>query len=436
MHKIIIALFALLLTAGCFREKHKSDYILPQLEDIVIYQINPRVFAENNSFNSIVLRIDSIKQLGANIIWLMPIYEIGQVKSINSPYCVKDYKSVNPELGTLNDFKNLISVCHQQNIGVIIDWVPNHTSWDHVWMSNKDWYSQDSLGNIISPPGTGWNDVADLNFDNQEMRLAMIDAMKYWVTEAGVDGFRCDAVDFVPADFLQQANDSLRNIPDKKLLLLAEGMRKDHFDSGFDLNYAWEFHNRMRDVYRNDSCASLLFTANDDEYKDIPIGKRKLRFSTNHDEAAKESPIQEWINERGSMSAFATILFFPGCPMIYSSQEVGYPFPINFFTHTQIDWSSNFKLKKEYENLLSIYNNYEVLRKGELKAYPDENILLFERISGYDKYLVVINVRNSEQKIKLPEDIANRPFKNLYTKRNLSLSEVLTLQPYEYLILK
>ena len=145
--------------------------------------------------------LDSIKALGTNVVWFMPIYPVGQIKTVNSPYCISDYKGVNPEFGTLEEFKSLVAQCHQKGMSVIVDWVANHTSWDSNWMEHKEWYTLDDKGEIVSPANTGWLDVADLNFDNQDMRLAMIDAMKYWVTEVGIDGFRCDAADFVPFAF-------------------------------------------------------------------------------------------------------------------------------------------------------------------------------------------------------------------------------------------
>ncbi|WP_165021561.1 alpha-amylase family glycosyl hydrolase [Dysgonomonas sp. ZJ279] len=435
MTKYLLSFCLLFTLLSCARQGQKT-YTLPQLDDVVIYQVNPRVFAEKESFNAIGLYLDSIKQLGANIIWFMPIHEIGKEKSVNSPYCVKDYKSVNSEFGTMEDFKKLITQCHDKEIGVIIDWVPNHTSWDNPWIKNTAWYTQDSIGNIISPAGTGWNDVADLNFNNQDMRLAMIDAMKYWIVEVGIDGFRCDAVDFVPADFLQQANDTLRSIPGHKLLMLAEGKREDHFDVGFDLNYAWDFMEAMRDVYLKDSCATALFSANEAEYKAIPKGKRKLRFSTNHDETQKQSPVEEFNSERGSMSAFLVSAYMPGCPMIYSSQEVGYPKAINFFRYTPVDWSANNRLRKEYERIFQIYNINEALRKGDLKTYPNQNILLFERYTDTEKVIVAINVRNAEQKMELPYDLSNKKFTNLFSGNSMTLGNTMILKPYEYLILK
>jgi len=437
MKKYILFPLFFLLLLGCSGgpgTQPKGSYELPELEDVVIYQVNPRVFTSDRTFRAVGFYLDSIKQLGANVVWFMPIHEIGKEKSVNSPYCVRDYKSVNSEFGTMQEFKELITQCHEKQLGVIIDWVPNHTAWDHPWIANKSWYTQNEQGEVIWPEGTGWRDVADLNYDNMEMRLAMIDAMKYWVTEIGIDGFRVDAVDYVPADFLKQANDTLLNIPDTRLLLLAEGKRPDHFESGYQLNYGWDFAQMMRRVYRRGESASSLFEAHEKEYAEIPAGKHKLRFSTNHDESAGKSAVQEWNGERGSMSAFVIAAFIPGCPMIYSSQEVGYPDKINFFYPTPVDWSMNNSLRKEYEWLMGIYNSNEAFRKGEMNTYPDDDILLFERTGDKQSYLIAVNVRDEQKSMKLPAVLSTKSFTNLYTGNKEKLSEEIRLNPYEYRI--
>ena len=218
--KIILAGIAVsMIAASCSYTENVNNnrYEVPAPEDVVMYQVNPRVFAAGNSFNAVAQHIDSIKALGTNVVWFMPIYPVGQINSVNSPYCISDYKGVNPEFGTLEEFKNVVSLCHNSGMSVIVDWVANHTSWDSKWIEHRDWYTQNEKGEIVHPANTGWLDVADLNFDNPQMRLTMIDAMKYWVTEVGIDGFRCDAADFVPFDFWKQCCDSLRAIPDHKL---------------------------------------------------------------------------------------------------------------------------------------------------------------------------------------------------------------------------
>lgn len=431
------------LAASCCNSSCTCEdgYEVPAPEDVVMYQVNPRVFAPEKSFNAVAEHIDSIKALGTNVVWFMPIYPVGQIKTVNSPYCISDYKGVNPEFGTLEEFKSLVSLCHKKGMSVIVDWVANHTSWDSNWMEHKEWYTLDEKGEIVSPANTGWLDVADLNFDNQDMRLAMIDAMKYWVTEVGIDGFRCDAADFVPFDFWKQCCDSLRAIPDHKLLLLAEGKRKDHFDAGFEMNYAWDYLAAVRSVFNGGrrgpaQPAHSLFAADSAEYAGVPEGCVKLRFTTNHDESDKMSPIREFGGERGSMAAFVASTYINGGALIYGSQEAGYPGRINFFRYVPVDWEANSDLNKEYTDLIRLYNEIPAIRKGEITAYPDENILAFQKSDCCDKVLVLVNVRHEDYTIKTPAEWAGKECTDLMTGAKLILGENIHLDPYGYIILK
>ena len=419
----------------------EGGYEVPAPEDVMMYQVNPRVFAPEKSFNAVAEHLDSIRALGTNVVWFMPIYPVGQIKTVNSPYCISDYKGVNPEFGTLEEFKSLVAKCHQKGMSVIVDWVANHTSWDSNWMEHKDWYTQDENGEIVSPANTGWLDVADLNFDNAEMRLAMIDAMKYWVTEVGIDGFRCDAADFVPFDFWKQCCDSLRAIPDHKLLLLAEGKRKDHFDAGFEMNYAWDYLEAVRRVFNGGrrgpvQPAHTLFAADSAEYAGVPEGCVKLRFTTNHDEYDKMSPIREFGGERGSMAAFVASTYLHGGALVYGSQEIGYPGRINFFRYVPMDWENCQELNNEYTKLLENYNAIPAIRKGEITAYPDENILAFQKSCADEAVLVLVNVRHEDYTIALPAEWSGRQCTDLMTGEAVKLGADIHLDPYAYIILK
>ena len=220
-----------------------DNFMVPEVADVVLYQVNPRVFAPSNSLQAVLARLDSIEDLGVNMLWIMPIYPIGLEKTKNSPYSVRDYKAVAPEFGTVDDLRALVESCHERGMGLILDWVANHTAWDNVWVTqHPDWYTKDSTGSIIYPPGTDWTDVADLNYDNKDMRAAMIDAMRFWVDSVGVDGFRCDVADEVPVDFWSEAISTLReSAKPRRLIMLAEGAKPETLGAGFDLNYAWEF---------------------------------------------------------------------------------------------------------------------------------------------------------------------------------------------------
>lgn len=438
---IFAGLMAAMLLASCGSNcTCEGGYEVPAPEDVVMYQVNPRVFAPEKSFNAVAEHLDSIKALGTNVVWFMPIYPVGQIRTVNSPYCISDYKGVNPEFGTLEEFKNVVARCHDRGMSVIIDWVANHTSWDNPWITeHSDWYTKDENGEIV-PPIKEWTDVADLNFDNQEMRLAMIDAMKYWASEVGVDGFRCDAADLVPFDFWKQCCDSLRAIPDHKLLLLAEGKRKDHFDAGFEMNYAWDYLEAVRRVFNPKRGpyvpASHLFEVDEDEYAGIPEGCVKLRFTTNHDESDKMSPVSEFGGERASMAAFVASAYLHGGALVYGSQEVAYPGRINFFHFVPVDWQARPDINKEYADLLALYNSVPAIRKGSITAYPDEHILAFQKSDGNDKVLVLVNVRHEDYTIDLPAEWAGKTCTDLMNGGKVMLTESITLTPYEYIILK
>ncbi len=196
-------------SAGCKKQTNVDPVAfgtpfagVPSTSDVVIYEVNMRAFSAEGNFKGVEARLDSIKALNVNVLWLMPIHSVGVLKSVGgmgSPYLVKDYKAVGAEYGTLADLQNLVIEAHRRNMAVIIDWVANHTSWDNAWITaHPEWYTKDASGNITIPAGTNWADVADLNFSNADMREAMIDAMKYWILIANIDGFRCDYADGVP----------------------------------------------------------------------------------------------------------------------------------------------------------------------------------------------------------------------------------------------
>ena len=446
-------LFTLLLTlvvavsfTGCKPSSSNNavpvsdNFMVPEVADVVLYQVNPRVFAPSNSLQAVLARLDSIEDLGVNMLWIMPIYPIGLEKTKNSPYSVRDYKAVAPEFGTVDDLRALVESCHERGMGLILDWVANHTAWDNVWVTqHPDWYTKDSTGSIIYPPGTDWTDVADLNYDNKDMRAAMIDAMRFWVDSVGVDGFRCDVADEVPVDFWSEAISTLReSAKPRRLIMLAEGAKPETLGAGFDLNYAWEFMRAIADVMKGDARVNKLIQADENEYKDLDRGKFKLRFTTNHDEANKESPVKLYGGERASMAAFVATTMLHGGMLIYGSQEVGYPEPINFFHYVPVNWNANPKLREEYKKLISIYNEHPALRSsGTIRAFDDDgnNILCIERVLNNDNVLVLVNVRDQAENIDVPRMWADKTVTDLVTGNEVNLGAKITLQPYQYLLL-
>jgi len=409
---------------------------VPDARDAVIYQVNMRCFSSTHNFQGVISRLDSIKNLGVSVIYLMPIYPVGVLKSVNSPYCVKDYKAVNAEFGTLTDLRALIDGAHGRGMSVILDWVANHTAWDNSWISNTSWYAQDAAGNIVSP--SGWTDVAQLNFKNTEMRKTMISAMKYWVYTANCDGFRCDYADGPPADFWKQAIDTLRNISTHKLLMLAEGTRADHFASGFNYTFGFRFYDQMKTVFSSNQPVSNFDNLNTSEYTGAGESNMVVRYITNHDVNSSDgTPLDLFGGNSGSMAAFVVAAYMKGVPMVYNGQEVGMPTKLVFpFTNQQINWSLNPGMVAEYKKIIAFRNNSVAIRRGTLVSYSNSNVCAFTKTSGTETVLVLSNLRNAATNFTLPAAVANTTWVDAFTGASVYLTTQVSLQPYSYVVLR
>jgi glycosidase len=409
---------------------------MPQVDDVVMYEVNLRAFSESGTLQGVIDRLDELKKLGVNVIWIMPIHPIGEIRSVNSPYSVKDYYAVSSEYGTLDDLRELTDKAHAADMAVIMDWVANHTSWDNEWIQNEDWYTRDNSGNIVHPPGTNWLDVADLNFDNQEMRLAMIDAMRYWVLEANIDGFRFDYADGVPFSFWKQSLDSLNAIPGRDLVYLAEGIRSDHIQAGFHLIWSWDFYFRMIDVY-NGSSANILYTTHMAEYSGFPPGRHRLRYTTNHDESAwNETPMVLFNGKEGALAASVATLFMGGVPLFYTGQEVGRQSRVPFFSRSPIDWSLNPDMLKAYHQMMEVYTDTDAARRGDIANCSTTDVVCFQRTLGDESMLVMVNIRNRETEFSIPSSLQNSSWINTLTRETFYTESSLTMDNYQYLILK
>jgi glycosidase len=413
---------------------------VPDPQKVVLYEVNIRAFSESGDFQGVTDKLDHIKSLGFNTIWLMPIHPVGQLRSaggLGSPYAVKDYLKVNPEFGDLEKLRALVQGAHERNMAVIIDWVANHTSWDNEWMSDVTWYTRDDKGVPIIPPGTNWQDVAELNFNNNDMRKAMIHAMKYWVMEANIDGFRCDAVDFVPSDFWKAALDELKSVPNRKLILLAEGGMQENFAAGFQMNYAWDFYNNIKQVYENNRSVNSIFTTHQDEYNKIPPGAIKLRYTSNHDLSAWEAtPIEVFGSKAGALSASVITIFISAAPLLYSSQEVGQEQKLPFFTKEPIQWSQNSDMVESFKKVFAIYNESGAFTAGTLQSFPNDDVAMFKRVQGSDEYLIVVNVRAVTKEVPLPAGLQNTAWTNKLSNEAVQFGTTLSIPAYGYLILK
>jgi len=378
----------------------------------VLYEVNIRQYTPEGTFKAFETHLPRLKELGVDILWIMPIHPISEKNrkgSLGSYYAVKDYKGINPEFGTLEDFKGLVNKAHEMGFKVIIDWVANHTGWDNQWITDhKDWYTQDSLGNVV-PPNPDWSDIADLNFDSQPMRRAMIDAMDYWVKETNIDGFRCDVAWGVPQDFWEAATASLDSI--KPVYMLAED--EDHpalLEKAFESNYAWRLHHILNEVAQGKKTAADIQKYYTDSVNKYAPGAFPMQFITNHDENSWQGTEYERMGE--AVKTFATLTFIiEGIPLLYSGQEAGLNKRLLFFEKDTINWS-NLEMQKYYQSLISLKKSNAALWNGTagapmvfVETSAPQNMLAFTREKDKNQVLAVFNLsaQSVEATIQMPQ---------------------------------
>ncbi len=373
--------------------------------DATIYEVNIRQFSKEGTFAAFQKELPRLKAMGVEILWLMPIHPIGMKNrkgSLGSYYAVRDYKAVNPEYGTKDDFKNLVNAVHQLGMKIIIDWVPNHTSPDAVWVDqgHKDWYTLDSTGNLQPTIGTDWWDVADLNYDSKEMRSAMIGSMKYWLTDFDIDGFRCDVADWVPVDFWKEARVELDKV--KNVFMLAEAENPAHHQVCFNMSYGWEFHSIMNKIAKGEKSAADIFTYFEKENKNFPANAYRMQFTSNHDENSWNGTEMERMGE--GRFAFAVLAgTINGMPLVYNGQETSLDKRLRFFEKDTIDWTK-MDMVDFYTKLLGLHKTNPALWNGAaggdltfLTTPENKEFIAYTRTNGENQVVVFINLSNKGQ---------------------------------------
>jgi glycosidase len=398
----------------------------PAPEDAVIYEINLQHFSKEGTINGAIRGLDAVKELGANVIYLMPIYPVGEFKSFGSQYCIRDYTSVNKKLGSIEDLRTLVRTAHQKNIAVIIDWVANHTSFDNPWLANEDWYLRDNAGNAISPPGTGWKDVAQLNYKNKDMQAAMISAMQYWVINAGVDGFRCDYADGPPIDFWKRAISSTRKVAKRDLFFLAESGTADLYKAGFDLISGFDFYNSLKQVYRENKSAKAI------EHQKNPGRRQDARYISNHDLVGSDGPLAKvFDNDRGAMAAFV-VACIEGTPIIYNTQE-GAPEKTKGVHAAEYTTE---QISPEYKKILALRNNSDAIKRGRLTSYSNDDVYVVKKDYGAESVLVICNLRNRKLSYPLAGVLSSMQWEDALSQKKKQLSAAIEIEPFGYFILK
>ncbi len=388
-------------------------------KNATIYQVNTRQFSEEGTFAAVERELPRLKALGVDILWLMPVHPIGvenRKGSLGSPYSVKDYYGVNPEFGTLDDLKSLVDAAHASGMYVILDWVANHTAWDNpLRTEHPDWYERDYKGDFRPTPWWDWSDIIDLDYSKPEVRRYMTDAMKYWVRDVGIDGYRCDVAGFVPIEFWNNLRGELDAI--KPVFMLAEWESRDLHARAFDMTYAWSWHEAVHDVVKGSAPMSKLFVYYSWNESAYPPEAYRMTYISNHDANAWEATQFEAFGD-GLEAAIVLSVTGEGVPLIYNGQEAGNEKRLEFFEKDPIEWRPHpigdlyrdlFALKKANTALWNGHHGARMIRAWN--SAPD-TVFSFVRANDEDKVFVAINFSNEPQTVTFTD----APFTGRYTE--------------------
>ena len=408
-----------------------------------VYEVNLRQYTAEGTFNSFAKELPRLKQMGVETLWFMPITPIAKKNmkgSLGSYYACSDYTEINPEFGTLDDFKKLVKQAHDMGFKVIIDWVANHTGWDHRWTKeHPEYYKKDSTGNFNI--ASGMDDIIELDYGNPALRKAMIDAMAFWVNEAGIDGFRCDLAFWVELDFWKEARTALEKT--RTLFWLGEfdALEKPEYMQVFDASYSWTWMHKTEEYYKGkselDSLKKVL------EQYDTAGGNNKIKlwFTTNHDENSWNGTEYEKYGEIAKALAIFSFTW-DGIPLIYSGQELPNMKRLKFFEKDVIEWNGKNTMEDFYHTLLTLKKNNPALRAGDSNAKTfifhtdhENNILAYLRQNKEKEVLVFLNLTNDAVKFTISGNKLAGNFKNIFAAQHsidLTLKTSFQLKGWEY----
>ncbi|MEM9302233.1 MAG: alpha-amylase family glycosyl hydrolase [Pseudomonadota bacterium] len=448
------AMALLVLLAGCAATPEPAATVNPyepkpyvQLEhpawsrDAVIYQLNTRQFSPEGTFNAAREQLPRIKALGADIIWLMPIHPIGEKNrkgTLGSPYSVKDFRAVNPEFGTLEDFRAFVDAAHDLGLYVIIDWVANHTAWDnHLATEHPDWYERDWAGNFRPTPWWDWSDIIDLDFSEPGVREYMTEALKYWVAEVGIDGFRCDVAGYVPLDFWENVRAELDAI--KPVFMLAEWETRDVHARAFDASYAWSWKNAMQGIAAGESDVGALFGYYSGNESAWPMDAYRMMYIANHDQNSWDGTMFEIY---GDVLEPAIVLSVTGegIPLIYNGQEAGNEKRLEFFEKDPIEWREHpigelyrqlFALKKANQ---ALWNGSAGARMVQVVNSAPSQVFSFVREKDGNAVFVVLNFSAEPQRVQFTDGPYAGAWTGYFSTASLTANADTTLElaPWSY----
>jgi 1,4-alpha-glucan branching enzyme len=408
-----------------------------------IYEVNIRQFTAEGTINAFRKHLPRLKEMEVDIIWIMPVQPIGKKNrkgSLGSYYSISNYKAVNPEFGSLSDFKSLVNDAQKLGMHVLLDWVANHTAWDNVWTkSNPEYYQKNEKNEFVIP--WDWSDVIALDYNNPEMRKSMIEAMEYWLIETGIDGFRCDMAGMVPVDFWNQARATLEKI--KPLFMLAEDEEVVALlDKAFDMNFTWEMHHLMNAVAKGEQKPSEIWWKYVTQKEKYPEDAIRMYFTSNHDENSHSGTAIERMGD--GAQAFAVLTYvLPGMPLTYSGQETATDKRLQFFEKDEINWTS-IPLHDFYKTLNLLKKENKALWNGTLgvdmidvNQGKNDHVFACYREKDGDKIIAVLNLTNDNQQLTLNDDYLAGKYRDVFSDEEYYPGKGYSfdLKPWEYILL-
>lgn len=406
-----------------------------------IYEVNLRQYGQAGTFAAFGNELQRLKDMGVEILWFMPITPISvrdRKGPLGSYYAVQNYRQVNPEYGTMQDWKALVDKAHGLGMKVITDWVPNHSGADHPWLqSHPDFYVRDSAGNFLSP--FDWTDVRKLNYANAALRDSMIASMKFWVTETGIDGFRCDVAAEVPDDFWKRCIDSLRAV--KHVFMLAEADKPELYAAGFDATYPWAVQSLLYGIQSGKTTIARLQAVIDSVDKLLPAGAMRMYFTVNHDENSWNGTEYERFGAGAKTFAVWTMTMHRSIPLIYSGQEEPNKRRLKFFEKDPIQWGK-YELAPFYKTFLGLRKNTPALATDasfkKLQTGRDNAVYAFLRQKDASKVLVLLNFSNKAQQFTITDDALAGQARTATgdAQVNFTNKQSFDLAPWEYLVYK
>lgn len=403
-------------------------------KNATIYEVNIRQHTPEGTFAAFEKDIPRLKSMGVDILWLMPIHPIGEINrkgGLGSHYSVKDYKAVNPAYGSMDDFKRMVRTAHDNGMKVIIDWVANHSAFDNIWTKDHlEYYLLDTAGKIQPPLGTDWTDVAQLNYESKPLWYAMTDALKFWVKECDIDGYRCDVAEKVPTAYWNEARAALDII--KPVFMLAEAEKKEHHLKAFDMSYAWEFMHIANDIAKGKKSLSDIDNYMAKQDTAFPRSSYRMYFTTNHDENSWNGTGFERL---GNARQVMDVLTFTiaGMPLLYSGQEGGEQYPdgkahrLNFFEKDTVRWN-DYKYQDFYTRLLHLHRDNPAMWNGEfggdfkrIKTSNDDVLYCFTRTKDSNQVFVLLNFSDKPRGVDFISELPQGDFISIFNTQSLTL---------------